>query len=106
MAQFMQNKIGEQFTGKINGFTKNGMFIELDNLVEGRMGFEAMDDYYNYDEELQIIIGERTNKVYRLGDTIEVTLTRSDPENYEIDFEPIKKSNNKVKKVKQNGNTK
>ena len=106
MAQFMQNNIGEQFIGKINGFTKNGMFIELDNLVEGRMGFETMDDYYNYDEELQIIIGERTNKIYRLGDTIEVTLTRSDPENYEIDFEPIKKIDNKVKKVKQNGNTK
>lgn len=106
MAQYMQNKIGEQFTGKINGFTKSGMFVELENLVEGRLGFETMDDYYNYDEDLQIIIGERTNKIYRLGDTIEVILTKSNPENYEIDFEPIKQSSQKTKKVKPYGNTK
>ena len=104
MAQYMQNKIGEEFTGKIDGFTKNGMFIQLENLVEGRIGFETMDDYYNYEEELQIIVGEKTNKVYRLGDKIEVILTKSDPETYEIDFEPKRKP--KTRKVKYNGNTK
>ena len=106
MAQYMKNKIGEEFTGKIDGFTKNGMFIQLENLVEGRIGFETMDDYYNYEEELQIIIGEKTNKIYRLGDTIEVILTKSDPETYEIDFEPKRKPTTKTRKVKYYGNTK
>ena len=69
------------------------MFVELPNLIAGRIGFNTMDDFYNYDEELEIITGEKTNKVYRLGDKVKVTLVKSSKELREIDFEMTKKVN-------------
>ena len=90
-AEYMENYIGESYEGTISGFTPNSMFVELPNLIEGRVGFTNMDDFYNYDEELEIITGEKTNKVYRLGDKVNVTIVRSSKELREIDFEITKK---------------
>ena len=90
-AEYMENYIGETYEGIISGFTPNSMFVELPNLIEGRVGFTNMDDFYNYDEELEIITGEKTNKVYRLGDKVNVTLVRASKELREIDFEITKK---------------
>ena len=86
----MENYIGETFEGRISGFTPNSMFVELSNLIEGRIGFNTMDDFYNYDEELEVVTGEKNHKVYRLGDKIEVIVTKASKELREIDFE-IKK---------------
>ena len=90
-AEYMEKFIGETYEGTISGFTPNSMFVELPNLIEGRVGFTTMDDFYNYDEELEIITGEKTNKVYRLGDKVNVTIVRSSKELREIDFEITKK---------------
>ena len=89
-AEYMVNYIGEEFEGRISGFTPNSMFVELPNLIEGRIGFNTMDDFYNYDEELEIITGENNHKIYRLGDQVKVVLTKASKELREIDFE-IKK---------------
>jgi len=83
MAQF----IGEKFDGIINGVTAFGIFVELDNGVEGLVRVSSMeDDYYQYVEEQYALIGERTKKVYRLGDPARVILTRVNPEERNIDF--------------------
>lgn len=86
-AEYMENYIGEVFEGRISGFTPNSMFVELPNLIEGRVGFNTMDDFYYYDEELETIIGENNKKVYRLGDKVKVELVRASKELREIDFE-------------------
>ena len=86
-AEYMEKYIGETFEGRISGFTPNSMFVELPNLIEGRVGFNTMDDFYNYDEDLEIITGEKTNKTYRLGDKVKVELVKASKELREIDFE-------------------
>ena len=97
MAEYMENFIGEEFTGKISGFTFNGMFVMLDNLVEGRIDFSCMDDYYVYNEDLEIVVGERYKKIYRLGDKIRVKLVKASKCERIIDFKLA--GNNKKKKV-------
>ena len=63
----MLDKVGEEFEGIISSVTSFGMFIELENTVEGLIRLSAMtDDYYHFDEGHMALIGERTSKVYRL----------------------------------------
>lgn len=86
-AEYMQEHVGESFTGIVSGITSFGMFVELENSVEGMVRLSSMDDdYYNFDEKLQVLIGERTGRVYRIGDTVEVTVTKADPKTRQIDF--------------------
>ena len=89
-AEYLENRIGEEFEGIISGFTPNSMFVQLPNLIEGRIAFSTMDDFYNYDEELEIITGENNHKIYRLGDKVKVVLVKASKMLREIDFE-IKK---------------
>ena len=91
MAQYMQNFIEEEYEGIIFTFTHGGMFVQLSNLVEGRVAYDTMDDYFIYDEELEILQGERTKQIYRLGDKVKVKLVKADPLLREIDFELCKK---------------
>ena len=86
-AEYMEEHIGEEYTGRISGFTPNSMFVELPNLIEGRVSFSSMDDFYSYDEEMETIIGENNKKIYRLGDKVKVTLVRASKILREIDFE-------------------
>lgn len=86
-AQYMQNYIGEIYPGIISGFTNSGMYVELPNLIEGRVGYNTMDDFYDYNEELETLVGESTKKVYRLGDEVEVKVVKASKELREIDFE-------------------
>ena len=127
MAEYMEKFIGKTYEGFISGFTMHGMFVCLDNLIEGRVGFNTMDDYYNYNEDLEIIVGEKNKKIYRLGDKVKVKLVKSCKETREIDFEIVTNNNksnklnnintknvkniainrtNKHKKVKKDGNIK
>jgi len=88
MAEYMQSHIGETYTGIISSITSFGMFIELENTVEGLLRLDELDDdYYIYEEEKMHLIGERTRKVYKLGDEIEVTVAKADPVLRQIDFE-------------------
>lgn len=88
MAEYMQGFIGEQFAGVISSITSFGMFVELENTVEGLIRLEHMDDdYYQFDESRMQLQGERTKKVYALGDAVEVVVVDANPTLRQIDFE-------------------
>jgi ribonuclease R len=85
--EYMARFVGEEFNGIINGVMAFGIFVELENGVEGLVRVSSMeDDYYQHVEEQYALIGERTHKVYRLGDAVKVVLTRVNPEERNIDF--------------------
>ncbi|TKH45048.1 ribonuclease R [Paenibacillus terrae] len=89
-AEYMLDKVGEEFEGIISSVTSFGMFIELDNTVEGLTRLSALtDDYYHFDEQHMALIGERTSKVFRIGDEIKVRVARVNMEDYTIDFELV-----------------
>ena len=86
-AQYMSDKIGEEYEGIISSLTNFGIFVQLENTIEGLVHFRSMlDDYYNFDEENYYIIGERTKKIYRLGDTVNIEVVGADPLRRNIDF--------------------
>lgn len=85
--EFMKSREGEDFDGIISGVTSFGMFVELENTIEGLVKVSAMeDDYYVFDEKHYCLIGERTRKVYRLGDSVRVKLVRADISARQIEF--------------------
>ncbi|MBE0338695.1 ribonuclease R [Paenibacillus sp. 23TSA30-6] len=89
-AEYMLDKVGEEFEGIISSVTSFGMFIELDNTVEGLTRLSALtDDYYHFDEQHMALIGERTSKVFRIGDEVKVRVARVNMEDYTIDFELV-----------------
>lgn len=86
-AEYMMQFIGEEFAGLVNGVTAFGLFVELDNGVEGLVHVSSMDDdYYHYHEEHYALTGERTGKVFRLGDAVRVRLVKVNPEERTIDL--------------------
>jgi len=92
-AQYMEQKLGEIYTGIINGVTNFGFFVELDNTVEGMVPVtELTDDYYVYNEKAANLVGERTRKTYRLGDTIQVQVIRASKEEGRVAFAPVESS--------------
>lgn len=89
-AEFMLDKVGEEFEGIISSVTSFGMFIELENTVEGLIRLSAMtDDYYHFDEGHMALIGERTSKVYRIGDDVKVRVAKVNMDDHTIDFEMV-----------------
>jgi ribonuclease R len=89
-AEYMLDKVGEEFEGMISSVTSFGMFIELDNTVEGLTRLSALtDDYYHFDEQHMALIGERTSKVFRIGDEVKVRVARVNMDDYTIDFELV-----------------
>ncbi|MDX1812123.1 MAG: ribonuclease R, partial [Gammaproteobacteria bacterium] len=90
-AEYMQNKVGQVFTGKITTVTGFGVFVLLDDAyVEGLVHVTALDnDYYHFDPIKQRLVGERSRKMYRLQDEITVRVVRVDLEDKKIDFEPV-----------------
>lgn len=85
--EYMAQFVGDTFEGVISGVTAFGIFVELDNGVEGLVHVSSMvNDYYNYVEERYALVGERSNHAYCLGDTVEVKLVRANVEERNIDF--------------------
>lgn len=88
-AQYMEQKIGEVFSGIINGVTNFGLFVELENTVEGLIPIsELKDDYYFYNEKAASLTGERNRKSYRLGDQIDIVVRSVDREEGKVAFTP------------------
>jgi ribonuclease R len=86
-AQYMSDKIGEKYEGIISSLTNFGIFVQLENTIEGLVHFRNMlDDYYNFYEDNYYIIGERTGRIYRLGDVVKVEVVGADPLRRNIDF--------------------
>jgi ribonuclease R len=88
-AQYMEQKIGEVFSGIINGVTNFGLFVELENTVEGLIPIsELKDDYYFYNEKAASLTGERNRRSYRLGDQIDIVVRSVDREEGKVAFAP------------------
>ncbi|MCA0172723.1 ribonuclease R [Bacillus sp. RAR_GA_16] len=89
-AEFMKDKIGEEFEGVISGVTNFGLFVELPNTIEGLVHVSYLtDDYYHYDEGAYAMIGERTGNVYRIGDEIAIRVLNVNIDERAIDFEIV-----------------
>src|SRR5699024_9211326 len=87
-ADYMKEKIGETYPGIISSVTNFGFFIELENTIEGLVHVSNMpDDYYNFDERHQTLIGERTSIVYRIGEEVKVQVSKVNLDEHAIDFE-------------------
>jgi ribonuclease R len=86
-AEYMQDKIGEEFEGIISSVTSFGVFVELSNTIEGLVHITDLDDdYYIFNEANLSLIGERTKKIYKLGDEVKVECVNVDIANREVFF--------------------
>ena len=89
-AEYMQKKIGEQYEGVVSGVTQFGMFVELENTVEGLIRFEDLgNEYFDYDDQRKTLRGEKSNKTYRVGDKVRIEVKSSDKTTRRIDFKLI-----------------
>lgn len=89
-AEYMQNKIGEEYQGIISGVTNFGLFVELENTVEGLIKFENLGrEYFIYDEERKQLIGEQSRKIYKIGDKINIRVIEANKIMRRIRFEKI-----------------
>ena len=85
--QYMSRFVGEKFTGVISGITNWGFYVELPNTVEGLVRMSDLaDDYYIFDEKNYELVGERTRKAYKLGQSVRVTVSGTDPVLRSVDF--------------------
>ena len=89
-AEFMQDKIGEEYDGIISSITSFGIFVELENTVEGLIRFDDLgDEYFIYDENKKTLQGEKSKKMYKIGDSIRIRVIFADKLTRRIDFEAI-----------------
>ena len=95
MAEYMEEHIGEVYNGRISGVMNFGLFVELDNLVEGLIRMEDLDDdFYICDEENYRLIGRKHHKQYRIGDSLKVIVKDACKETKTIDFLIYKEDKN------------
>ena len=91
MAEYMESHIGEEYEGMISSVLSFGMFVELDNLIEGLVPIKDMKDFFIYDEDRMTLTGERTHIKYSIGDKVKIKVVRASKEDKTIDFEILKK---------------
>lgn len=102
-AEYMMKQIGEEYEGMITSVLNFGMFVELDNLIEGLISNDDMrGDTYYYDESTFSYVGKNSNKRYRLGDRVKVTVLNASKENKTVDF--ILSEMKDMKKEKETSN--
>ncbi len=86
-ALYMEQFLGQEFSGRVSGLTSWGIYVALPNTVEGMVPFrDMMDDHYNFDEADYVVVGERSGRTYHLGDAVSVLVARVDLETSNIDF--------------------
>ncbi len=89
-AEYMQDKIGEEYEGVISSVTNFGLFVELPNTVEGLVHVSYLtDDYYHFDEQAYAMIGERTGNVFQVGDPITIKVAQVNLDERAVDFEIV-----------------
>jgi ribonuclease R len=85
--EYMKQFEGKAFPGTISGVTNFGIFVELENTVEGLLRLHSIvDDYYVYHDKRHVLVGERTGKTYKIGDSIDVLIARVDLKEKQIEF--------------------
>ena len=102
MAEYMVDKVGMEFEAIIVSITNFGMFVQVEEAVEGLVHLSTMrKDYYEFNERNMMLIGQRTGQVFRIGEKIPVKLVNVDVEQYDIDFELVEDANNNKKGSKK-----
>ena len=94
MAEYMESHIGEEYEGIISGVTNFGMFVELDNLIEGLIHISTLDGFYTYVPEMLALISANKKKKYRIGDRVKIVVTNANKNQGIIDFELANGDNN------------
>ena len=86
--RYMTNKVGEEYSGIVSGVTSFGIFVELDEIfVEGLVHISSItDDFYHFHDQSQKLVGERTGRIFRLGDRVRIRVENVDIEKRQIDF--------------------
>lgn len=89
-AEYMQNKIGKEYEGIVSGITAFGMFVELENTVEGLIKFEDLgNEYFIYNDENKTLVGEDSKKIYKIGDKIKIKVIYANKQLRRINFKAI-----------------
>ena len=100
MAEYMESHIGEEYDGTISSVMNFGLFVQLDNMIEGLVHIsEIKGDYYTFDETTHTLRGEKKGKMYKLGQKVRVVVTDASKENSTIDFNLVE--GNKIGNNKQ-----
>ena len=87
-AEYMESRVGEEYEGIVSSVTSFGIFVELENTVEGLIKFEDLgDEYFIYDETRKRLLGDRTNKTYKIGDKVKIRVKNASKMLRKIDFE-------------------
>jgi ribonuclease R len=91
--EFLSSRVGEQFDGTVSTVTGFGLFVQLDEMyIEGLIHITSLpNDYYQYEEDHHRLVGEKTGKIFRLGDNLKVKVIRVELNERKIDFELIEK---------------
>jgi ribonuclease R len=90
--EYMENKLGEEYSGVVTGVTNFGLFVQISELlIDGLVHVTSLaNDYYHYDSGSQQLVGERSGKTFRLGDPMRIKVQRVDMETRRIDFGVVK----------------
>ena len=97
MAEYMMDHIGEEYDGIISGVTNFGLFVELDNLVEGLVHISTLNGYLTYVPEMLSLISFDKKTKYRVGDKVKVVVTNANKEGAIVDFELVRDTNGNSK---------
>lgn len=93
MAEYMEKHVGEEYDGIISGVTNFGLFVELDNLVEGLVHISTLNGFYTYVPEMLSLISSNKKKKYRIGDKVKIIVTKASKKQGIIDFELVGDNN-------------
>lgn len=86
-AEYMQEKVGEIYNGVVSSITPFGMFVQLENTIEGLIRFENMgNEFFLYDDERKTLMGEKSRKLYKIGDEVTIEVIGADKMTRKIDF--------------------
>lgn len=98
-AEYMEEYVGDEFDGIVASVVKFGLFVELPNTIEGLIHITSLPEYYQYNERTMTLQGEKSGKVFKVGQAIRVKLTKADKETGDIDFEYLPSEFDVIEKV-------
>lgn len=96
MAEYMESKVGNEYPGMVTGVTNFGMFVKLENLIEGLVHISTLKGFYTYVPELLSLISKDKKNKFRLGDTVKIKVVSSSKETGKIDFELAEVKNESI----------
>ena len=85
-AEYMEEYVGQEFTGVVSSVVKFGLFVELPNTIEGLIHMTTLPEFYQFNERTLSLQGEKSGKVFRVGQSIKVKVLKADKETGDIDF--------------------